>query len=619
MRIAARDGRAGRAERSADGREGRTLSLQRMLLLLVATSLLTVLIPAGVVLDRQLARELENRERRELAVAPRVLADRNAVLGGALRMRAEKLARAPGVAEPLRRRDRAAALRALEAYPDSSGGSPVVADAEGRILPEPLRLPAGMVDETRPGRTSARVVSEPGISRMVVLAPVERDGRWVGAAGISLVLDSAVAATLAGLTRSGVVFTDPGGAVTAGTFPAPVARAVAEAARARAPDGRVHRATVLGERYLISRAPLGDGACAVFTRDLGRELAVLRTMRWVVWLSAAAALALGLALAAAAAARLARPVRSLAGAADRLAAGDFSAPLEPSHVREFHRLGQAFAAMRSVLAARLEELGGANRELADRQTRLTALQWELLQRERLAASGRLAAQLAHEIRNPVASVRNCLELLHRRLRDDPQGREFARIAIDELLRMHELAERMLDVNRPRPPGPLQCDVAAAAREVAALVRVGVAEADFRVAVEGGAAHASIEPDTLKQVLLNLIQNARDASPHGLEVTITVRSEAARVSVEVCDNGPGIPAAILPRVFDPFFTTKGTVGGVGLGLFVAEMIVRTHGGRITARNLDGPGGACFLIELVPAEDGGAASARPAADDNLEPNR
>jgi two-component system NtrC family sensor kinase len=327
---------------------------------------------------------------------------------------------------------------------------------------------------------------------------------------------------------------------------------------------------------------------------------------------------LALLLGAFLAVRLARPMRSLAAAADRLAQGDFATPIEPSGVLEFRDVGKAFSSMRRALAARLEELGSANRELADRQARLTALQWELLQRERLAVSGRLVTQLAHEIRNPVASVRNCLELVHRRLRDDPEGREFTEMAIHELLRMHELAERMLDLNRPRDPSVLHCDVSAVVREVSALARVGVAPEDLVVTVIGeGEAHAAIAPDTLKQVLLNLVQNARDAVPHGLQLTITIQRGPSLVLVEVLDNGPGIAPEILSQVFDPFFTTKGTVGGIGLGLFIAEVIVRTHGGRIVVCSREQTGGACFRIELVPAEPGSPAPAdRLDAPDNLE---
>ena len=115
-------------------------------------------------------------------------------------------------------------------------------------------------------------------------------------------------------------------------------------------------------------------------------------------------------------------------------------------------MSTTFDSMRRALAARLEELGHANVELVDRNARLTALQSDLMQRDRLDAAGRLVAQLAHEIRNPIASLRNCLELIRRRVEHDPEALEFTDLAIDELLRMHELAEQMLDLNRPRDTG-----------------------------------------------------------------------------------------------------------------------------------------------------------------------
>jgi two-component system, NtrC family, sensor kinase len=301
-------------------------------------------------------------------------------------------------------------------------------------------------------------------------------------------------------------------------------------------------------------------------------------------------------------------VRVLASAAGSVSRGDFGAPLAASPVREVAAVTGAFGEMRSALAVRIEELRTANRLLEERQSRLTALQSELIQRERVAAGGRVAAELAHEIRNPVASLRNCLELLQRRLVDDPEGREYAALAIDELLRMHELAERMLHLNRPRDPAVGRCDAAQVAREVAALARIG-ADGVVVSVVADGPMPAAIPPDALKQVLINLVQNARDAVPRGLEMEIIVERGDGLVRVATCDNGPGIPPEIRRRIFDPFFTTRATAGGVGLGLFVVEGVIRGHGGTVAVDDAPG-GGACFRI-AVPAADPAAAPAKDAA--------
>ena len=167
--------------------------------------------------------------------------------------------------------------------------------------------------------------------------------------------------------------------------------------------------------------------------------------------------------------------------------------------------------------------------------------------------------------------------------------------------MHELAERMLDLNRPGDPAAAQSDATMVARDVAALVRAGAPEDGFRLSITGDAsAPAVIPPDALKQVLLNLVYNAREARPRDLELEIGVQEVENAISILVTDNGPGIAADVLPHLFDPFFTTKATTGGVGLGLSVASGIVRKHGGRMWAENRERASGARFGIELVAAE-------------------
>jgi signal transduction histidine kinase len=338
----------------------------------------------------------------------------------------------------------------------------------------------------------------------------------------------------------------------------------------------------------------------VFVRDLHSALAILVPMRRALAATGAGALLLALLLGAFLARRIARPVRALAAAAGRVSQGDFGSPLEDSRVTEVSRVTESFAEMRKALAGRIDQLRDANRMLEERQERLSALQAELIQRERVATSSRMAAELAHEIRNPVANLRNCLELLHRRLGNDPEGREYALLAIDELLRMHDLAERMLQLNRPRTSLVDSCDATEVANEVASLARLGAGAAEVSVVVESrGRAMAAIAPDALKQIFLNLTQNARDTVPQGLELTLALSRERDLVTIEVSDNGPGIPEEIRDHVFDPFFTTRETAGGVGLGLLVVEGIVRGTGWSVAVGEAEG-GGACFRIILPAAK-------------------
>jgi two-component system C4-dicarboxylate transport sensor histidine kinase DctB len=159
-----------------------------------------------------------------------------------------------------------------------------------------------------------------------------------------------------------------------------------------------------------------------------------------------------------------------------------------------------------------------------------------------------------------------------------------------------------------------------AREVARLASVGSADATgapLDVSVTGDdSTEAAMAPDALKQVLLNLLQNSRDAGTGNgpTRIGIVVGFADAHVSVDVFDDGSGIPEDIVHRVFDPFFTTKGAVHGVGLGLFVAEGLVRTAGGSISARNARARSGttyrgAWFHIELPAPNDSVAERAAP----------
>jgi signal transduction histidine kinase len=312
---------------------------------------------------------------------------------------------------------------------------------------------------------------------------------------------------------------------------------------------------------------------------------------------------------------VARPVHALAEASERLTAGDFAAPLPDSSLREVDQVARSFAQMRSALERRLEELEEANRALARQQERLQALQGELIQRDRLTAGGRLVAELSHEIRNPVASIRNCLEVLDRRLEDDKESRVFTQLAIEELARMHELAEGLLDLNRPVDPDASGADPSAVAAQVAALMGAGTQGERWPIEVgfPPDGPEAAIAPDALKQVLINLVQNAQEAMPEGGRIEIRGRAVGGRVKVEVADRGAGISDDILAKIFDPFFTTKREVRGVGLGLFVAEGIVRRYGGVLSAQNRVDDQGAVFTIDLAAVkrtrEANGAEEATP----------
>lgn len=583
------------------------ITLNSALLAAIALSVLVAMVPAGIALDRRLAASLIARARADLATAPKLLADRNAAYSDALMMRAKDLAHAPGLAEAVARGDRAGMLAILETVRPSLGAaSPLLTSPDSAMSLGP-RPDALLIEQTREGRMPVELWTDGTVIRNVALAPLEVQGRWIGAAGVTLPLDDEEVIGLKGLLRADLVLASaPSEIITATTLDSALATAILAKMQAADGDTVTREIEVDDARFLVVRSRLANAGSAIFVRPIAQELAVLPALRRTAALASTAAVAVALLLAAWLARRISRPVRQLAAAADALGAGSFDTVLPDSRLSEVATVAERFHDMREALRSRLVQLRESNEALQERSARLQALQADLLQRERLAAAGRLVAQLAHEIRNPVASLRNCLEVVRRRVAHDPEGLEFADLAINELLRMHELAEQMLDVSRPRPGAPALCAPVATARDVVRLVTAGVSAEVFHVSVAGDPQlRAAIASDALKQVLLNLIQNAREASSergaeHGSRVAIAVARDTSGVTITIDDNGPGIPVDLRERVFDPFFSTKSDLQGVGLGLFVAEGLVRSAGGRISVSEAPG-GGARFTLVLpeVPA--------------------
>ena len=430
----------------------------------------------------------------------------------------------------------------------------------------------------------------------VALAPVKIGEKWEGAAGVWVPMGMDEAAYLSALTRSNVLLMAPDEALGGYTGRGEAAMGLFGLLAEQPVSEEVREFELGGDRYLLVSAYLPGGARATFVRSLAEELAVVPTLRAVGASVFGLALVIALAVGVWFASRLAHPVGVIAGAAALIGRGEFDAQIERSSVAEFDQVATAFEVMRDALSARIEELRAANEKLEDRQQRLSMLQAELVQRDRLSAASRLLAQLAHEVRNPVASVRNCLEVLRRRVASDEEASELADLAIDELLRMHELAEQMLDLHRPRSTIG-DCDAAAVAEEVAAVVRMGLGDREIDVTVTAPApVPADIPGDGLKQVLLNLVQNAQEALGDSGRIEIHVAAEGANARLDVTDTGPGISNEALPQIFDPFFTTKTDVRGVGLGLFTAAGLTRSHGGRIVAENRADGTGARLTVEI-----------------------
>jgi signal transduction histidine kinase len=242
-----------------------------------------------------------------------------------------------------------------------------------------------------------------------------------------------------------------------------------------------------------------------------------------------------------------------------------------------------------VLTGVLAERGRKQRADLERTTkRLSEVyqqlqdNFELMKRsERLFALGQLSAGLAHEIRNPLASVSGAAGILRRNPRLEPKDAECVEIISKECQRLNRLVGNFLDFARPRTPRYQTVDLSPTLDSVMELAghAIGKQAITLRREVLAQLPAVECDPELLRQVLLNLIINAIQSMPGGGEVVISAMPRQERVLIQVKDEGCGVKPENRDRIFDPFFTTK--ENGSGLGLSVAHQIVQQHGGVLTA--------------------------------------
>lgn len=282
--------------------------------------------------------------------------------------------------------------------------------------------------------------------------------------------------------------------------------------------------------------------------------------------------------------------------ADDIGRGRQPTALEAQPGDDFYKLVTAI----NLVATRLAEASQEEQRLQD----------ELRRRERLAFLGELAATVAHEVNNPLDGIQNCSRILRRSLEDPQRAVQMLDLIDDGLGRIDLIVRRLLTLARQHVIRPVEARV----RDVveAALAASGTKFEDCGIRIERQYAasddHASVDPQLLEQVFVNVMLNAVDSMPQGGELTITIRRESGglklakdvggdcdAICVDVSDTGSGITADVLPHIFEPFYTTKAGGRGTGLGLAIAARIVDAHSGTLDVSSRE-ERGTVFSIRI-----------------------
>jgi signal transduction histidine kinase len=277
---------------------------------------------------------------------------------------------------------------------------------------------------------------------------------------------------------------------------------------------------------------------------------------------------------------LARPLNELTGAMAVVGAGQLDHPITPRSRDEIGELAGAFGRMTDNL----------------RQSRAA-----LVQSEKLASIGEMAAAVAHGLRNPLASLRAAAQLV-RRHPEAPSSREHLDAIVEEVDRLDRRISHLLSFSRPAPFHPLQESVPHLVQGLLPAFSEPLRErgVELQLDLPDTLPEVRVDPMQLEQSLVEIISNALDAMPMGGSLRIAASMQQnggapGQVTIEVADTGPGIPEQVLPSVCEPFFTTRQE--GTGLGLAIAKRYVEQNGGRLEISSR--PGATTVRIRLPAA--------------------
>lgn len=287
---------------------------------------------------------------------------------------------------------------------------------------------------------------------------------------------------------------------------------------------------------------------------------------------------------------ISRPLQRITLAAVQVTNGAYGTTVDEHSNDEIGLLAESFNQMSVKMASDIEQLQKLNEQL--------------VRTEKLAAMGTLAAGVAHEVNNPLASISSLIQMLQAKPNLDDDAKETLRLTLTQITRITQVTKDMLNFARIRPAArSLLCvnDVLEASLRLAsfdkAFQRLRLVK-DY----DENSPKISADFDQLQQVFLNLFLNARDAMPNGGDIGIRTKLNVNQneILVEISDTGAGIAPENIKQIFDPFFTTKPTGKGTGLGLAVCYGIVTAHGGKIEVQPNNGKGTRFIIILPINAD-------------------
>jgi two-component system NtrC family sensor kinase len=312
-----------------------------------------------------------------------------------------------------------------------------------------------------------------------------------------------------------------------------------------------------------------------------------------------------LGLQASIAGRITRPLGIMVEATDKIARGDLDHRLPEEGRDEIGHLAHSFNRMTEDLHEAREDLTQWGRTLErrveERTQELRETQGQLIQSEKLASLGKMAAGVAHEINNPLTSILLNTYLLLEDCGETDENRESLTLIADEASRAAQIVAGLLDFARQTPAQEVRADINDIIERTIQLHEMQASVRNIRIekALDRSLPSVDLDKNKIQQVFSNLIMNAREAMPEGgtLSVSSRLGRDGAFMEIIFSDTGVGIPKDNIPKLFDPFFTTKSF--GTGLGLAVSYGIIRQRGGTIDVQSEVGRG-ATFTVRL-PLED------------------